>query len=414
MNRIITSLSLLTLILISCSKGEESNAPVALSGQNSITSFMLTINGEAISGNIDQIAKTILFSVVGANLNSLKPTVLYSDSARLSPSESEAQNFNDLVSYTVFAENGDSKVYRVIIDNRPLGTENKILSFSVIINNETIEAIIDHDLKLIKFNAGTFDKTALNPTITVSEFATVSPEGNTVQNFDNTTVYTVTAENGSIAEYRVIANTPNVTGLSTIGGTFTMNPTLLYVRADIFVVGDFLDPDTPNAELYLSDGTNNFPLTILRSENYSTNEYITTYNLYTKIPNNVPTNSNYKIIYKANDFISESESFIDIVAENAPKPISLNQDSYDRNDILIITGENLTDIISIPSNGSSFIIQNSNNYDLLVNPERTELTLTLDYYYLFPSYFGNGPGEKIITLLGSDWRAGETITTVFN
>lgn len=414
MKRIITSLGLLILILISCSKEDEPKEPIVLSGQNSITSFKLTLNNEVVSGNIDQNAKTISFNVAGADLNSLKPTVQYSDKARLSPSESEAQNFNNEVSYTVFAENGDPNVYRVIIDNRPLGIENKILSFSVIVNNETIEAVIDHDKQLITFNAGSYDKTALSPAITVSEYATITPQSDTVQNFDNTIVYTVTAENGRVVEYKVIANAPKVNGLSTIVGTFTMNPTLLYVRADIYVVGDFLDPDRPNAELYLSDGTNNFPLTILRSENYSTNEYITTYNLYSKIPDNVPTSSNYKIIYKVDNFITELENYVDIVAENAPKPISLNQESYNWNDILIITGENLPDMISIPSNGSNFIIANSNNYDLSVNSERTELTLTLDYYYLFPSYFGNDPQEKIITLLGPGRRAGETITTIFN
>jgi hypothetical protein len=414
MKRIFSSLSLLILILISCSKGDDPNVPIVLSGQNLITSFNLTINGEIISGDINQVVKTITFSVAGADLNLLKPIVQYSDKARLSPSENEAQNFNNEVIYTVFAENGDSNGYRVIIDNRPLGTENKILSFSVFLNNETIDAVIDHDEQLITFNAGLFDKTALSPVITLSEYATISPQSDTVQNFDNIIVYTVTAENGSIVEYQVIANPPQINGLSTIVGTFTSNPTLLYVRADIFVAGNFLNTDSPNAILYLTDGTNNYPLPILVSDEFSINEYITEYILFTKIPDNVPTYANYKIIYEANDFITELESYVDIVAENAPRAITLNQDLYNRDDILIITGENLPDTISIPSNGSNFIIQNSNNYDLLVNPERTELTLTLDYYYLFPSYFGNGSGEKIITLLGPGWRAGETITTIFN
>ena len=415
MKIIISIFSILTLIVVSCSKeNDTTNTPVVLSDQNIITSFSLTINNEIISGIIDENGKTITFNVVGADLNSLMPIIQYSENASLSPLENEAQDFNNEVIYNVFAENGDSNAYRVIVNNRPLGTENKILSFSVILNNEAIEATIDHDAQLITFSAGSYDKTALSPSITVSEYASISPQSNLEQNFDNSVIYTVTAEDGNTVEYKVLANAPTIVTLSTLGGTFTSNPILLYIRADIRISGQFIDPDRPGAELYLSDGTNNYPIPILDGNVSGSSEYITFYNLYSKIPDNIPTGNNYKIIYKVDDIITESESYVDIVAENAPRPLSLNQDSYNVNDVLIITGENLTDMIAIPSNGSVFLIENSNNYDLTVNPERTEITLTLDYYYLFPSYFGNGPEEKVITLLGSGRRAGETITTIFN
>lgn len=408
MKKIIILLNLFTLTIVSCSKEDSPEEPVILSDQNLITSFSIQINNETISGNIDEVNKTINFDVVGADLNSLVPIVNYSAKSQIIPSENEPQNFNNEVIYNVIAENGDSNAYRVIINNRPLSSENKILSFSLVINNKTVDTNIDHDAKLITFNAGSFDITALNPAITISEYASISPSSNETQNFDNTIVYTVTAENSVIAEYKVHANHSNITGISTIGGTFTQNPTLLYVGAEIFVVGDFLDPNRPNAKFYLTDGTNNYDLPILKSEKYSVNDYIITYNLYTKIPENVPTYSNYRINYEVNDFISESEGFIDILAENLPKPLSLNQDLYKRNDVLIITGENLTDMIAIPSNGSVFLIENSNNYDYTVNTERSEARLTLDYYYLF-----RDPEDKIITLLGPGRRAGESIKTIF-
>jgi hypothetical protein len=397
-----------TFLLISCSKGDDPNVPIVLSGQNLITSFNLTINDEIISGDINQVVKTITFSIAGADLNSLKPIVQYSDKARLSPSVNEAQNFNSEVIYTVFAENGDSNGYRVIVDNRPLGTENKILSFSVIVNNEIIEAFIDHDELLITFNVGSYDKTALSPVITLSEYATISPQSDTVQNFDNNIVYTVTAENGSIVEYQVIANAPNIQN-----NTNTTTPLPFYTRADFGLTGYFLDPNLPGAELYFFDGTNKYTLPILSSNSYNQDEYSTTFILYTKIPESIPTYGNYKVVFETDNSVTESDYLIDVLAENAPKFLSLNQNSYSWNDVLVINGENLTDTIVIPSNGSNFIV-NNNNYDYILNNDKTQISLILDYYYFFPAYFGLPPSEKTITFWGQGGRIGESFTTTFN
>ncbi len=402
----IATLIYTVFVLISCSKDDEPNLPPVLSQENTITSFKLTINGEIVNGNIDEISKTISFNVVGAELSSLKPTIEYSANAKISPKESENQNFNNEVAYTVYAENGDPSIYRVIVNNRPLSSENKILSFSVTIDNEIIDAEINQDLKTINFDIGTLDKSSLTPTILVSEYSTISPDDTDVQNFDNPVTYTVTAENGDKSEYTVIANMPEFSN--------SINAFLYYIRADVFITGKFLNPDIPGAEIYLYDGENKYPLQILKHENYSTQEKVTTFNLYTKIPENIPTYKKYKIVYKTDVLEIESTFFIDVVAENAPKFISLNQDSYSWNDILIISGENITNTIAIPSNGSIFQIQNSNHYDYTVNNEKTQATLTLDYYYLFPSYFGNSASEKTITFWGPERRRGESFSTIFN
>ncbi len=393
------------LVLISCSKENEPDLPIVLSSQNTITSFKLTINGEILNGDVDQTAKTISFSVVGAQISSLKPTIQYSAKARISPSENENQNFNNEVAYTVYAENGDPNIYRVIINNRPFSTENKILSFSVTIENETIDAEINQDSKTIHFDMGDFDKSSLTPTISVSEYATISPDVTIAQNFEIPVIYTVTAENGDKSEYTIIANMPEISGYNT---SF-----LYYIRASLLISGKFLDLDKPGAEIYLFDGINKYQLPIIKQESYS-GQRATIFNLYTKIPENVPTNNSYKIIYKTNSYQIESSQFIDVVAENAPKYQSLSQNSYSWNDVLVINGENLTDTIAIPSNGSNFIINNSNGYDYTLNSDKTQISLILDYYYLFPAYFGNSPSEKTITFWGSGGRIGESFTTTFN
>ena len=55
--------------------------------------------------------------------------------------------------------------------------------------------------------AGT-DVTSLAPTVEVSDGATVSPASGVVQNFSNPAKYTVTAEDGSKAEYMVTVTVP--------------------------------------------------------------------------------------------------------------------------------------------------------------------------------------------------------------
>jgi len=120
------------------------------------------------------------------------------------------------------------------------------------------------------------------------------------------------------------------------------------------------------------------------------------------------------MVFETNEFQDGyKDSNVDILAENIPNPISLNQDLYKVNDILVISGENLPDTITIPSNGSVYIVRNSSSFDLTVNPERTEIRVTLDYYGLFPSYYGRDLEEKIITMLGPNNRAGKTIIATF-
>ena len=403
----ISTLICTLLVLISCSKDTEPDLPVVLSSQNTITSFKLTINGEILNGIIDQMAKTISFNLVGAELSSLKPTIQYSEKATISPSDNENQNFNNEVTYTVKAENGDSNIYQVIIENRPFGQENKILSFSVSADNESLVGDINQDTNIINFDIGELNKSALAPILSVSEYATISPDPTIPQNFEVPVTYTVTAENGDKREYTVIANMPKINNNN--------NSYLYYIRANLMISGKFLDPDKPGAEIYLFDGANKYQLPIIKHENYSGGDRTTIFNLYTKIPENVPTNNNYKIIYKTNLVQIESSQFIDVVAENAPRFTSLNQNSYFWNDVLVINGENLTETIVIPSNGSNFVIRSSNNdYDYTLNNDKTQISLILDYYYLFPAYFGRPPSEKIITFWGERGRIGESFTTTFN
>ena len=80
--------------------------------------------------------------------------------------------------------------------------EKVIIKFQV----DSVVGSIDEDAKMVRldFPAGT-DVTHLTPTITISSYATIEPASGVAQDFTNPVYYTVTALNGSTAQYMVEA-----------------------------------------------------------------------------------------------------------------------------------------------------------------------------------------------------------------
>lgn len=80
--------------------------------------------------------------------------------------------------------------------------EKQILKFEV----EGVVGNIDDDAKtvVLDFPAGT-DVSHMTPTITISDYATVEPESGVAQDFTSPVYYTVTAMNGTTAQYMVEA-----------------------------------------------------------------------------------------------------------------------------------------------------------------------------------------------------------------
>ncbi|MCM5662805.1 DUF5018 domain-containing protein [Galbibacter mesophilus] len=384
-----------------------------LSTENLITSFNLVINGEKITGAIDQTTRLITFETEGADIKALIPEIEYSNNATISPAPGLVQNFEDEVVYTVIAENGDPNVYRVVINNRPLSDSNEILSFKFNLNGESINARIDNELKEIKFETGSMDISNIMPTIEISKYATISPESGTVQDFNSLKTFIVTAENGDQVEYDIVINEPIITRCHAVAGIFSNSPMLLYAGTEMVVGGNFININRENTQIYLFDGQNSYPISITKEEQ-SENNFLINYLYYFTIPSTIPSGSNYKIVYEMNGQKMEYEVQMDILSENVPKLLSLNQTIYERGDRLELTGENLPDMMVIPSNGSLYLIQPSSSYDLFVNEEKTLLTLTLNNYYLFPSYYGREGHQRKITVLGPGRRVGPSITTIFD
>ena len=137
----------------------------------------------------------------GTDLTNLTPIITISDKATISPLSGEPMDFTNPVTYTVTAEDGSQSVYLAVVTNEK-NSEKRILAFRFVSLN--IDAVINEDTKEIEATVpyGT-DVTVLVPTIIVSDDASVVPCSDYVTDFSQPVTYTVTAEDGSQAEYVV-------------------------------------------------------------------------------------------------------------------------------------------------------------------------------------------------------------------
>lgn len=374
-----------------------------LSPENKVLTFSIMVDNETFIGKIDHHSKVIKIETTGLEQNDLiVPEMSISEKALIFPSVTTSQNFNDHVEYMITAENGEQVIYTVDIINQPYSDEKSILSFKLLIDGETFEGEIDENSKTITVISSK-DFSNVAPDIQVSDFATVSPANNEKQDFNYEIEFVVTAQNGSTSSYnvKVYKREINVSYKS------------CYIRATSFGRVNFIDLTQNEYDLVLENSTNSYSLDYFDVDTWG--DEIIQSNFYFTIQEEIATAGDYVLKFKLDGkTIASTPYYIDVLAENAPKFTSLSQDSYSRNDVLVINGENITDAITIPSNGSLFIIKNSNQYDYTVNSDKTQAALILDYYYLFPSYFGREAAEKTITFMGPDGRFGESFTTIFN
>lgn len=132
----------------------------------------------------------------GTDVSSLVPEIEISDSATISPASGVAQDFTSPVIYTVTAEDGTtSKDWTVIVSTLDAEAETDIVEFEL--DEAFGDIVIDASAHTVDFDVrfGT-DITALSPSVTVSDWATVNPASGDPVDFTNPVTYTVTAEDG--------------------------------------------------------------------------------------------------------------------------------------------------------------------------------------------------------------------------
>jgi len=180
--------------VISCKKNETKS-----SGKE-IVSFK--IENQIGDSKKDSAAATIAIVMpTGTDLSKIKPTIVVSDKANISPVSDVETNFaNGAVEYTVTAENGSTRKWSVSVVNAKR-SDADILGFAIL--NQSFPTTYTTDSVYILMPTGSL-LTALMPTITTSPDATISPLGSVATDFSKGAVnYTVTAADGTVKIWKV-------------------------------------------------------------------------------------------------------------------------------------------------------------------------------------------------------------------
>ncbi len=211
----IKNLSILCLsmfVLSACSKDDDNNSTE--SSAKEITAFIFLaadneVLSEDVKATIDMEKKTISAKVpLGTALTALKPTITVSDKASVNPKDKAVEDFSGAVEYTVTAEDGSTTKYTVTVMQEKSSIK-VITAFEFLAKDnaslsDDVSALIIMDSMTIRARVPDgADISNLKPTITVSEGASVSPEDKAETDFSEAVTYTVTAEDGSTAEYTV-------------------------------------------------------------------------------------------------------------------------------------------------------------------------------------------------------------------
>jgi len=177
-----------------------------------------------LNSTINSSAATVdVVMPMGTDLTNLIPTITISANATINPQSGVAQNFNSAVQYTVTAQDGTTnKVWTVNVTTQ-LNNQADILTFDI--PNQVSSTINTTDTTVTVVMPYGTDVTALVPTITISQGASISPLSGVAQDFSNPVQYTVTAENGTdqkVWTVTVTLDAPVYTSI--VEWTFPNNP----------------------------------------------------------------------------------------------------------------------------------------------------------------------------------------------
>lgn len=379
------------------------------SAKNDILNFSISFENNTYTAAIDQTKNEITLITKGLEKHtSIVPSLTYSTNATITPDPLLAQNFNNNISYTLTAKDGTQKKYDIIINNTPLSSDKKILQFNFNIDGEMYSGVIDNTALTINIETNR-SVTNIQPILSISENATITPNSSNTQNFNNSVEYKITAEDGSENSYVVNSK------VYIINGTYNFSNQLYYKNSPVIVSGFGLDVTVPNSSIVLENDQNSYTLT---PTNYSTSTY-TQGEVFTSFsftfPDNIVTATDYKLKYKVgNDVKVVSRFSYDVMADNIPVISSSNQTTYKYGDTLILYGTNLTPGLYVYAYNASIYAFGNNNY-LSVNATKTELTLQLTYSgQMFPSYYGNTDNYPTKLQILNNGRFGMTYTVDFD
>ncbi len=186
-------------ILLSLDQYQEEYTLRTVTGDSSECDILsYSINGEKAIISGDKITLTLPY---GTDLTGVEPELQISEDAKLTQ-KPDSLAFGKNLTYTVTAQNGDTRTYTVMLTETPISQENELLSFSY----GSMQAEINQDKGTVKLQVPDGTKLEkLTPTVKVSDFASVYPESGQTVDFSGSdpVIYTVTSQSGVTNKYRV-------------------------------------------------------------------------------------------------------------------------------------------------------------------------------------------------------------------
>lgn len=109
-------ISLLLLILSSCSSNRSDSTPKPQSGEKEIIGSPTVANVSGVSASYDnQTRKYTLIAPAGTDVRALKLDIGISPKASISPNPAVTRDYSNPVQFTVVAENGSSQVFTIVV-----------------------------------------------------------------------------------------------------------------------------------------------------------------------------------------------------------------------------------------------------------------------------------------------------------
>ncbi|MDT0293866.1 DUF5018 domain-containing protein [Mesonia ostreae] len=231
-------------------------------------------------------------------------------------------------------------------DEQKLSSENQILSFKIIENENEYSGVINQSNKTINIMVSDLDlSNPITPKIEISENASISPSDRISQNFSDSVEYTVTAENGNEVIYsvRVGSSDNEITSFSitpidtTYSGVINHVDKTILIEAQGLELNNTLIPNieySPNASISPSSS---------QEQDFSENiEYtVTAHNgeqaTYNVITNNTPLSNEKKIL--SFQLIIDDEIFEGVI-NHATRTIEVETNKNPNNISPIITISN--------------------------------------------------------------------------
>jgi len=198
----------------------------AISSAKEITAFSFNAFDPVVTADIDQAAFTIDATVPkGTNVTALVATFTNSALSNVAvggvaqTSGTSANDFTNPIDYVVTAEDGSTATYTVTVTIVPLSAENELTYFAFEALDPTVVGAINQVSKTVSMIVpnGT-NRTNLVATFTISDFAQLritgagagfQTSGQTSNDYSNSRVYEVIAEDGSVKQYTVTVSETN-------------------------------------------------------------------------------------------------------------------------------------------------------------------------------------------------------------